>query len=219
MRVQCEVGPQQAAGVGVVVVIHLVHVVRRVANLHVYPSVRHGLPLDAFPPEGVGAAKQKNKKHVIFSALPAASRATNRTTLRTCDTHTTTSPFVTENVNSNQALGPERSFRRHKKLQSVTSIICLGTMSPPDLHISFIYLPLPPSADVNTHNNRHNQDYQQDQRHDDSDAPWETDRGQMVCGDEERLKGGGGRGGGGGGFRWRQAACGCVSHTHFSRGG
>lgn len=35
----------------------------------------------------------------------------------------------------------------------------------------FIYLPLPPSADVNTRYNRHDQDYQQDHRHNDSYAP------------------------------------------------
>lgn len=50
MRVQCEVGSQQAARIGVVVVLHLIHVVRRVPNLHVDASVGHGLPLDALPP-------------------------------------------------------------------------------------------------------------------------------------------------------------------------
>lgn len=51
VRVQCEVGSQQAAGVGVVVVLHFIHVVRRVPDLHVYAAVGHGLPLDALPPE------------------------------------------------------------------------------------------------------------------------------------------------------------------------
>lgn len=124
-------------------------------------------------------------------------------TLITHETHTT-SPFVTQNRNSNKALGQEHGLSRRQKLQSFTSSICLGTTSlsvslsrdrdrPALATLSFIYLPLPPSADVNTHDNRHNQDYQQDQRHDDSDAPWETDRGQMVWrDDEEGLKGGGG---------------------------
>lgn len=48
---------------------------------------------------------------------------------------------------------------------------------------------MPPSADVNTCYNRHNQDYQQDQWHDDSYAPWETDRGEMVWRDEKQLNG------------------------------
>lgn len=51
VRVQGEVGPQQAARVSVVVVLHLVHVVGRVPDLHVYASVGHGLPLDALAPE------------------------------------------------------------------------------------------------------------------------------------------------------------------------
>lgn len=48
---------------------------------------------------------------------------------------------------------------------------------------SFICLPLPPSADVNTRYHHHNQDYQQDQRHDDSYAPWETDRRERWSGE------------------------------------
>lgn len=51
VRVQCEVGSQQAACVGVVVVVNLIHVVRRVPDLHVYASVGHGLPLDTLAPE------------------------------------------------------------------------------------------------------------------------------------------------------------------------
>lgn len=51
VRVQCEVGSQQAACVGVVVVLHLIHVVRWVPDLHVDASVAHGLPLDTLPPE------------------------------------------------------------------------------------------------------------------------------------------------------------------------
>lgn len=51
VRVQCEVGPQQAARVSVVVVLHLVHVVRWVPDLHIYASVGHGLPLDTLAPE------------------------------------------------------------------------------------------------------------------------------------------------------------------------
>ena len=50
---------------------------------------------------------------------------------------------------------------------------------------SFICLPLPPSADVNTRYHHNNQDYQQDQRHNDSDAPWETDRREIERRDEE----------------------------------
>ena len=51
MRVQCEVGSQQAACVSMVVMVHFIHVVWRVPNLHVYPSVRHGLSLDTLSPE------------------------------------------------------------------------------------------------------------------------------------------------------------------------
>lgn len=51
MRVQCEVGSQQASCVSVVVVLHLVHVVRGVPNLHVDATIGHGLPLDTLPPE------------------------------------------------------------------------------------------------------------------------------------------------------------------------
>lgn len=50
MRIQSEVGSQQAASICVVVMVHFVHVVWGVANLHVYPSVCHGLPLHTFAP-------------------------------------------------------------------------------------------------------------------------------------------------------------------------
>lgn len=63
VRVQCEVGPQQAARVSVVVVLHLVHVVRRVPDLHVYASVGHGLPLDTLAPE---ESRRGNNAAFIF---------------------------------------------------------------------------------------------------------------------------------------------------------
>lgn len=50
MRVQREVGSQQAASIRVVVMVHFIHVVRRVPDLHIYAPVCHRLPLDAFPP-------------------------------------------------------------------------------------------------------------------------------------------------------------------------
>lgn len=54
LGVQCEVGSQQAACVSVVVVVHFIHVVWRVPDLHVYSTVGHGLPLDTFSPGGGG---------------------------------------------------------------------------------------------------------------------------------------------------------------------
>lgn len=55
VRVKCEVWSQQAACISVVVVVHFIHVVRRVPNFHVYPSIRHGLPLHTLSSEVCGA--------------------------------------------------------------------------------------------------------------------------------------------------------------------
>lgn len=124
VRVQCEVGPQQAACVGVVVVVNLIHVVRWVPDLHVYASVGHGLPLDALAPE---ESRLVSNMAFIFAHF---------------------SGFIL----------------RSKEFQLLLAASLFYASS-------FICLPLPPSADVNTRYHHHNQDYQQDQRHDDSNAP------------------------------------------------
>lgn len=48
--IQSEVGMQQVPCVSMIVMVHLIHVVGWVADLHVQTAVGHGLPLYAFTP-------------------------------------------------------------------------------------------------------------------------------------------------------------------------